>query len=292
MTGFGRSELRTPYGFIRVELKTTNHKFLEVSSKLPPHVSEFEDPIRRAISEKIRRGKVYLFVHTPDPSAFTSRLMLNEALAREVAKKIRQLRTVLSLEAPIQERELWREVLRYPDVLTKDQSRRDDSTFSKDLFKALAQALEKLERSRAQEGRALGRDLEQRGSQIRQALTAIERRLPRLAKEYAKRLRERASEFLKNGEVDRDRLTQEVAQYLKNSDIAEEITRLKSHLDSLRRTLGETGEIGRKIDFIGQEMIREANTIGSKSSDVDLAERVIQIKSAIERIREQAQNLE
>ena len=152
------------------------------------------------------------------------------------------------------------------------------------------------------EGQALLKDLKGRVREIRNSLTAVEKRLPALAKEYKKNLERRFKEILpakggsassgKNGQVDHDRLTQEVAQYLKSSDISEEVTRLKSHLQGMDRALAEKGELGRKIDFIAQEMTRETNTIGAKSRDVAIANSVIQIKSSIEKIREQAQNVE
>src|SRR3989344_5492157 len=270
MTGFGRSELKSKQGHIKAEIKTSNHKFLEISSKLPNHLAEFEEGLRKIVSQELRRGKINLFISAPDFSVFSSRLILNETLAKEVSQNITRLKKVLKLNgAPAasasEEAMRLREVLHYPDVLVKDISSNRQGLFFKDLEKALRLALQKLKVSRAAEGKAL---------------------------EYKKTLQGKIKEFLKNGEVSSDRLTQEVALFVKNADISEEVTRLKSHLQAMSRTLTESGELGRKIDFIAQEMYREANTMGAKSNDVTMANQVIQIKSAIEKIREQAQNVE
>ena len=127
---------------------------------------------------------------------------------------------------------------------------------------------------------------------MERSIKAINKRIPVLKKEYKKKLNDRMSEFLKNGQLDHERLTLEVALYVKNSDISEEVTRMKSHMDGMKKALQENGEVGRKIDFIAQEMYRESNTMGAKSSDVTIANHVIHIKSEIEKIREQAQNVE
>ncbi len=307
MTGFGRSEVPFAQGHIRVELKTVNHKFFEVSSRLPGHLMEFEDPIRKVISNEIRRGKISLFIASPDPAIFSTKLVLNEHLAKEVFHSIKRLREVLPMGGPSRlskEDEAWvlREVLRTPDVLTRDSSSARTSAFFKTLEKALLLALKNLHLSRIREGAALARDLQNRLLEMEKALRVIQKRLPVLEREYKKNLKKKMKKFLpagdgsassgKDGQIDRERLTLEVAQYIKSSDISEEITRLKTHVDAMRAALKESGEVGRKIDFIAQEMTRESNTMGAKSGDVTIANAVIQIKSTIEKIREQASNVE
>ncbi len=294
MTGFGRAELKTAHGLIRVEAKSTNHKFLDLSLRLPGHLAEHEEAVRRVISQEIRRGKIVLSVQCPDPSKFYARLVLNEALAVEVAGKIRRLKKILKTkEISSDENFILREVLHYPEVLVKDSSSEKKAPFFKELESVLRGALRNLESSRLQEGGALKNDFLKRLVEIKKAALAVEKRFPAMGKEFKKNLEKKAKELLPDGvPADRERLTLETALYLKNSDISEEITRLKSHHDAMKKAFGETGELGRKIDFIGQEMIREANTIGAKSSDVMIANHVIQIKSAIEKIREQSQNVE
>ena len=305
MTGFGQAELKSAQGSIRVELKSTNHKFLEISSRLPGHLAEYEEIFRKQISQRMNRGKILLFVASPDPAVFSSTLVLNERLAREVFHKTQAVQKILKFKN-VSEDALLREVLRYPDVLVKDASSNRGQVYVKEVSRTLETALKNLDRSRALEGKALLADLKGRVREIRAALQSIKKRLPMLTKEFKKNLAKRSKEFLpatkrggsatfsggKNSEPESNWLTQEVAQYLKNSDISEEIIRLESHLKSMDKSLAEKGELGRKIDFIAQEMTRETNTIGSKSGDVAIAERVIRIKSSIEKIREQAQNVE
>lgn len=294
MTGFGRAEAKRPEGLIRVEVKTTNHKFLEISSKFPPHLMEFEESARKVISQNIRRGKVNLFVSSPDPAAGKSRFELNETLAKELFAEIKKLNRVLKAE--LAEKDLKRlamtQILRNPDVWVKISANGRTDSFFKDLTRALNAALANLDKSRLFEGRALEKDFVMRLSEIEKSLKVIEKRIPLVLAEYKKNLEKRMQEFIRDNEIDRERLTVEVAQYSKGADISEEVTRLKSHLGGMRQALKESGELGRKIDFIGQEMYREANTMGAKSNDVMIANHVIQIKSSIEKIREQSQNVE
>ena len=187
---------------------------------------------------------------------------------------------------------ILKEVLSYPEVLTKESSSHEKTSLFRDLEKAIVLALRNLRNSRVQEGKALGQDLLKRVLEIKRSIGGIEKRIPALEREYRKTFESKMKEFLKNGQLDHERLTLEVALYVKNSDISEEVTRMKSHMDAMKKALRENGEIGRKIDFIAQEMTRESNTMGAKSSDVSIANHVIQIKSAIEKIREQAQNVE
>lgn len=291
MTGFGQAETKTPHSHFRAEVKTVNHKYLEVSVRLPGVLAEHEEPIRKIVSQEIRRGKINLFISSAEPAAAAPRLVLNEPLAKEVLAKVRRLEKVLKLK-PQGDEVLLREVLRYPDVLTKDNAAREVSFIVKDLTRTVAAALADLKRSRIAEGKNLAKDFLNRLAEIKKAVGIIEKRIPVLAKEYRKELESRVKEYLKDGEVDHERLTLETALYIKNSDISEEVTRMKSHLDAVAKALKEGGEAGRKLDFIAQEMVREANTMGAKSSDVTIATQVIQIKSTIEKIREQAQNVE
>jgi len=291
MTGFGQAELKSQEGHFRVELKSTNHKFLEISSRLPGYLSEYEETIRREIGKKIRRGKILLFVASPDPSVSSSRLVLNESLAREVFGKASAVKRLLKMRS-VSDDAMLHEVMRYPDVLAKDTSTDRRSVYSRKLQGVLAKALSDFDRSRAAEGAALLRDLKNRVREIHAALGVIKRRIPAMAKGFKKDLEARLKDFLREGQLDKERLTLEVAQYLKSCDISEEVTRLSSHLAGMERALKEVGELGRKLDFIAQEMTRETNTIGAKSSDAAITDAVIKIKSGIEKIREQAQNVE
>mgnify|MGYP001568086589 FL=1 len=249
MTGFGQAEFKSSQGNFRVEIKSTNHKFLEVSTRLPGHLAEFEETIRKQASQGIRRGKILLFVSCPDPSAFSRRLVLNEGLAKEVFQKASLVQKMLKLES-VSDDALLREVMRYPDVLTKDTAQDRPAAYSQRLSQTLSTALKDFDRSRTREGSALLRDLRGRVAEIHKALRAVEKRIPKSAQEFKKNLAHRMKDFLRGKELDKERLTLEVAQYLKSSDISEEVTRLKSHLDGMEKALKEQGELGRKIDFI------------------------------------------
>lgn len=292
MTGFGHAELKTGQGVVRVEIKSTNHKFFEISVRLPSHLAELEDLLRKIVSRAVSRGKVSILISAPDPDVFSSRLYLNEALAKEVYQKILRLRHVLGVREQTLPSAILHEVLRYPHVLGKDASADGSVKIWSWVERALRLALGSLAKSRSAEGRALEKDFKKRLSEIRASVVGIERRLPVVAREYKSSLDAKIKKFLPAADTDRDRLTLEVALYIKNSDISEEVTRMKSHLTAMKNALCESGELGRKIDFIAQEMTREANTMGAKSSDVAIANHVIQIKSAVEKIREQAQNVE
>ena len=291
MTGFGQAQLKTSEGTFRVEIKSVNHKFLEVSVRLPGQIAQLEETFRRAVAQKIRRGKISIFVSCPDPGVFSSRLHLNEGLAKEVFHKAGSIKKILGLKN-VSDDALLAEVMKYPDVLVKDASFDRGGAFSGTLEKVLSQSLQKFDQSRAAEGVSLMKDLKQRASEIKKSLGVIEKRIPILGKEFKKSLMKRMKEFVKESNLDGERLTIEVAQYLKSSDISEEVTRMKSHLEALLRAVSEGGELGRKVDFIAQEMTRETNTIGAKSSDAAITDAVIAVKSAIEKIREQAQNVE
>ncbi len=297
MTGFGSAELNFKQDILRAEIKTVNHKFLEISIRLPQFLNEFEEAIRKIVTAAIHRGKVYLSITSPELSAISSKLVLNEALAQEVSHKIQELRRILKLgkknrPGALCETTLLKEVLHYPDVLKKDVSYSQKKLFFRDLKKVVLLALESLKKSRDQEGVALSGDLLNRNAELERALKGIEKRVPVIAQAFKKKLGEQAKNFLEKNEINADRLTQEVALYVKNEDISEEITRFWSHTAALKKAIQEGSGVGRKIDFIAQEMIREANTMGAKSSDTKLSDCVIQLKSSIEKIREQSQNVE
>lgn len=297
MTGYGRAQAQTSAGPVRVEIKTTNHKYLELSLRLPPYLSDSEEALRRTLSDGIRRGKANVFVAAPDPQTITTHLKINEPLAREIRDKVRRLCRALGLKtvgagSREEEAAILREVLRHPEVLTRDTSTDGQPAMAAQLERAAKAALEALRRSRDAEGRALEKDFRSRLGEMKRSVGTVEKRIPQLAREFRRALEARMGEFLKDGQLDRERVTLEVALYLKNTDISEEVTRFKSHLEALSAALGEKGEVGRKIDFIAQEMTRESNTMGAKSTDAAISAEVIRLKSAIEKIREQAQNVE
>lgn len=288
MTGFGRFVLKVENGPVRVELKSVNHKYFELSTRLPNHLLEFEDRLKSLVAKRIKRGKVHLSVMTPDPIHLAGRLVLDEHLAKATFRHLVRLKKILKIKEPVG----LREVLQMSNIIAPGPSVIDPSRYWKKVEPAVTKGLNHLIESRLREGKALKHDLEGRLQRIKKALSAVERRSPAVVEKYRQKLIQRLHEFSKEPKLDSERLNTEVALYAKNSDISEEITRIKSHLDHVGATFRENSEVGRKIDFIAQELYREANTLGAKSNDTLIAKKVILIKSEIEKIREQAQNIE
>jgi uncharacterized protein (TIGR00255 family) len=287
MTGYGRSEFRTPHGPVRVELRTTNHRSLEVSPRLPEDLAPFADAARKAVQARVRRGKVLLTVTAPENVLAAPEPHLDEGLARRYYAILRRLARALGLR----EKVALEHVLRMPDVVRRSVPGRAVERAWARTRRALAGALADLDRSRLREGALLARDMLRRGAVVRRRLGLIEKRVPRVVRSFGAKTRKRL-----RAESDpaaaKERLQAETAAFAKACDVTEEVVRLAGHVDALAHALRTGGEVGRKIDFICQEMTREANTLGAKSNDYAIAEHVIDIKTEIDRIREQGQNVE
>lgn len=268
MTGFGRAEFEIPQGPVQIEIKTTNHRYFEFSARLPHALLSHEEDIRRVTQKSVGRGKVHVTITAPDQLVRRGQLTVDENLAKEYHKALVRLNRALGLGEKI----TLRDIVRMPDVITSTAKLSDRHKVWNDLSRALKKALVLLNASRELEGRKLTRDLTMRLGLIEKASVRIRRR-------STLREKKNAEASAANGPA-------------KNADVTEELVRLGSHIDAFRGTLKAGGEVGRKIDFIAQEMVREANTTGSKCSDAPIASDVIEIKTEIEKIREQAQNLE
>ncbi len=262
MTGFGRAEFEIPQGPVQIEIKSTNHRYFEFSARLPHALLSHEEDIRRVTQKTIGRGKVHLTITAPDQLVRRGQLTVDENLAREYHKVFVRLNRALGLHEKI----TLRDIVRMPDVITPTAKVSDRHKVWNDLSRALKQALDRLNASRELEGRKLTRDLSMRLGIIEKASVRIRRRSA---------LRAKSADAA-----------------AKSLDVTEELVRLNSHIGAFRGTLKTGGEVGRKIDFIAQEMVREANTTGSKCNDASIASDVIEMKTEIEKIREQAQNLE
>jgi uncharacterized protein (TIGR00255 family) len=269
MTGFGRAEFEIPQGPVQIEIKSTNHRYFEFSARLPHALLSHEEDIRRLAQKSIGRGKVHLTITAPDQLVRRGRLTVDDALAREYYKIFTHLNRELGLE----EKVTLRDIVRMPDVITQTAKVSERHRVWNDLSGALKKSLEQLTRSRELEGRKLAKDLASRLNIIERAAKRIQRRM---------NLREKQSQAASSN--------QQTSQ--KPNDITEELVRLASHVGAFRGTLKAGGEVGRKIDFIAQELVREINTTGSKCNDSEIAADVIEVKTEIEKIREQAQNLE
>lgn len=289
MTGFGRGEASVPGGNLRIEIKTLNHRFLELSSKLPDKFSIFEDKIRSELALHIKRGKVNLFLTYEG----TDNLKPYFAIDLDLAKKYVRLLTELKNSLRLKDDVTLSQIISFPNIITTQEPLKDEAHLWPSLKMALAAALKDLIKTREKEGRSLSKDILERKRSILKALSLIERRSSIAVKEYRAKLLKRIAE-LSAGRIklDEGRLEFEVALFAKNSDTTEEITRLKTHLNGFEDTLRCNNEVGRKLDFITQELHREINTIGQKTSDCKTSQAAIEIKGHIEKIREQVQNIE
>jgi len=289
MTGFGRGTAAAAHGKKQLEIRTVNHRFFEISSRLPENLAMFEDKIRAEVAKKVKRGKANLSVTYDSPKRANPRLIIDKPLAKKYKDLLIDLRRSLSLNDEID----FSQIISFPGVISIEDKPKEDMNPWPGLKSALDSALAGLIGMREKEGRSLIADIMKRKKSILRDLTAVERRSKLALKEYRARLIKKIHE-LSSGKMnlDKGRIELEVALFAKNSDISEEITRIKSHLKSFGDTVTGQEEVGRKLDFISQELHREINTVGQKTSDYRIAQLAISIKGEVEKIREQIQNLE
>lgn len=288
MTGFGKGEAKFRNGKVTVEIKTINHKFFDATLKLPNGTTAFEDKIKEILQKKIGRGKVNLNLMYDGALPKGEKIAINTKAARNYYNELSKLRKQLGLEEDI----TTRDIVMLPGVLSISAMDEALSAFWPKIKAALDSAVEKLVVDREKEGKSIYNDLTSRVRKIEKMLAVIKSRSHLNIEEYRKRFADRVKDMTGGRDIDMGRLEMEVAIFAKNSDISEEITRLKNHLSNFNKTISVNGEVGKKIDFIAQELHREINTIGSKASDFKISKNVIEIKSEIEKIREQAKNLE
>ena len=288
MTGFGKGEIKFPGGQIIVEIKTVNHKFFDVSLKLSETIAPFEDRIKEVLQKKINRGKVNVNIIYEHSGPKDEVIAINRKLAKSYYAGIVGLKKALGLKEPVGLKEL----ISLPGVINYAATQESLTVLWPKIEKALSAALASLIGDRGKEGKALHKDFFKRVATIDKMLAEIKSSSHLSIKEYKERFEKRVRDLTNGHEIDKGRLEVEVAIFAKNIDISEEVTRLKNHLANFKRTLGVNGVAGKKIDFIAQELHREINTIGSKASDFKISRNVIEIKSEIEKIREQAKNIE
>lgn len=290
MTGFGRYETEIDGTKLTVEMRAVNHRFCEILVRLPRHLTVFEEPIKRLIREHIHRGRMEVLITFNANALVTKKLMVDWEMAnaylsyaREVQERF-QLPGELSLQDVLVFEHLWH--------IEENQTEHDDA-FESSLMSAVRHALAELAEMRELEGQALITDIKKKMDVIEQLVERIYVQAPRVRDAYGRKLESRLREFLgPDHELDETRLLTEVAIFADKSAIDEELTRLRSHCDQLIKILHQTGAIGRKLDFLIQEMNREVNTIGSKANDIVISQSVVELKSLLEMIKEQVQNLE
>ncbi len=288
MTGFGRCEKVTEQYKVSVEMKAVNHRYLDLSIKMPKRFNYFESAIRGMLKNYIQRGKVDIFINYEDYTEENLCLNYNRALAAEYVQYFKKMSEQFAIE-----NDLTASVLaRMPEVLTMEQEPEDEEAIWKILSGAIEEAAQRFVESRTREGESLKKDLLGKLDQMVELVEYVEKRSPQLVAEYHVKLEEKVKELLGNNTIDESRIATEVTIFADKVCVDEETVRLKSHIEHTRKELAEGGSVGRKLDFIAQEMNREANTILSKANDLEISERAIALKTEIEKVREQIQNIE
>ena len=288
MTGFGRQEMAEGNRKFTIEIKSVNHRYLDAAIKMPKKLNFFEASIRSLLKEYIQRGKVDVFITYEDVSENNVCIKYNKDIAAEYYGYLKQMVQEFGLEDDIRVSSLSR----YPEVFTMEEQTIDEEELWKLLEKTLRGAAENFVESRVREGQNLKEDLLSKLDGMILHLQFIEERSPQIISEYKARLQEKVNELLEDTKIDENRLLTEVTIYADKICIDEELVRLKSHVEATREALLGGESIGRKLDFIAQEMNREANTILSKTNDIEVSARGIELKTDIEKIREQIQNIE
>lgn len=288
MTGFGRCETSDEKRKFTVELKSVNHRYLDVNIKMPKKLNFFDSAIRSLLKEYIERGKVDVYITYEDYTEDNYALKYNPLLAAEYLKHLRSMADEFGLENDIRVSTLSR----YPDVFVMEEQDVDEKELWSGLKKALRGACEQFVESRIKEGEHLKQDLCEKLRELLTDVDFIEERSPQIMQEYRTRLEEKLRELLGDRQLDDSRIATEVIVYADKVCVDEETVRLRSHIKTTLDTLEEGGPIGRKLDFIAQEMNREANTILSKANNIEISDTGINLKTGIEKVREQIQNIE
>lgn len=288
MTGFGRGSAQQEGKEFTVEIKTVNHRYVDIFVKYPRQLSFLEDKVREVVGKSLSRGKIDVYISFEDKGEDSKTVLLDEALAKAYISAIGLLKEKFELsdDASVSL------ISRFPDVLRVEKVEADEEKLWALLKTALESALESLIAMRIKEGDELKNSLLEKADFIESVLKLISQRSPEVVREYKAKLESRIKEIMEQQVVDENRLAMEVAIFADRCSIDEEIVRLGSHISQLRDTLNAKQPVGRKLDFLVQEMNREINTIGSKANDLVITKNVIDLKSEIEKIREQIQNIE
>ena len=288
MTGFGRAaEVNNEYK-LTIEVKAVNHRYLDLSIKMPRRFNVFENKIRKFTGEYIGRGKVDMYISFEDYTKRLTTLHYNKGIAKEYYDIARLMQEDFSLTNDIKASNL----IRLPEVVTMEENEEDDNTLWSIVEPVLKKALLSFNSQRQAEGETLKKDLIEKLDYMYTQTLEIEKRAPKLIDEYKEKLEQKVSELLEGAAIDENRILAEVKIYDDKICNDEEIVRLKSHIKAVETELIVGGVVGRKLDFLAQEMNREANTVLSKSTNLEIADKAIGIKAEIEKVREQIQNIE
>ena len=288
MTGFGRCEITTEEYRISVEMKAVNHRYLDFNIRMPKKFNYFEASIRSLLKQYIQRGKVDLFITYEDYTEEKMALKYNRSLASEYMEYFAKMAEQFHIENDITVSDL----ARYPDVLVMEQVPEDEEHMWAILKGAVEEAASRFVETRVTEGENLKADLLGKLDYMDRLVAEIEERSPKIVAEYRAKLEDKVKELLQGSAIDEARIATEVTIFADKICTDEETVRLKSHIEATRAELLSGGSVGRKLDFIAQEMNREANTILSKANDLEVSDRAIALKTEIEKVREQIQNIE
>lgn len=287
MTGYGCGKVTTPFGRFVVEVQTVNRKHLEATINLPREFIQMENDLRKEVSDKITRGKISVYVGFDRIGPKSRAVRIDMDLANKYYEAYNKIKEKFKIKSEIELSEL----VAAKDVIKYEEAQVDAAAVAKDVRKALTTALLNLNKMRVTEGRAIDVDVKKRLKMIQQDIVVVEKIMPRTVKDFEVKLRARVKDFEKEGGSD-ERVSREVAIFADRIDVSEEILRLTSHIKQFSDVLKKGEPVGKIVDFIIQEMMREANTIGSKANNAEIARRIINIKSELEKIREQIQNVE
>lgn len=287
MTGFGRAKYENEGRNYTVEIKSVNHKYSDINIKLPRFLNYLEDKIRKTISNSISRGKIDVFISFENYSDKGTNIKINRELAKQYLKELRELAD----ETNIDFRVSVIDVSKFPEIL-KIEDDENEEIIEVEVLKAVEEALDMFIKMREIEGQKLAIDIEERIEDIKNKVNKIEEASKNIVEDYVEKLEARVNELLKTSVIDETRIAQEIVIYSDKTSIEEELTRLKSHLDQFINMLKLSSPIGKKMDFLVQEINRETNTIGSKANSLEITNLVVEIKTEVENIREQIQNIE
>ena len=288
MTGYGKGSLNLEGREYQIEIKSVNHRYLDINIKMPRTLSYLEETVKKEISEKIKRGKIDVFVTFENNSQEGRNIKINKELAKIYINQLKELAQEENISSNIE----VIDIAKFPEILTIKIDEEDEK-IKNEITQATKEATDKIVEMKSIEGQKIAQDLLARIEKIENKIEEISKKSTGLIEEYVVKLEKRIKEILQTEEVDKTRLAQEVVIYADKCSIEEEITRLKSHIYQFKNLITDNNEtIGKKLDFIIQEMNRETNTIGSKANNLEITNGVIDIKTELEDIREQIQNIE
>lgn len=290
MTGFGRAEINAADYRLSVEIKAVNHRYCDINIKLPRKLNALEGSLRTLMKEYASRGKIDVFVNYEDDSERRTKVNYHENIARGYIEAASKAAEALGL--PHGEPASAYTLIRLPEVITLDEETMDESLIYPALEEAFRRAARSFSNARQAEGERLKEDLIKKLDGMEQMVAEVEKRSPQMQQEYRQRIKDKVEELLGDTQIDERVLATEIIVYADKVCVDEETVRLRSHITDMRDTLQTDGAVGRKLDFVAQEMNREANTILSKANDRELSGTAIDLKTEIEKVREQIQNIE